>query len=328
VQRFFKSEVGAAIIWVLNSMVFAAVISPWMYQGGKQLALLAASKDLPALLEWLGAACGRATISRYYARSLLLCALVLLPLLLRRIHALRSSEGIGGMHDWNRVSRRDVVLQIAIGCIISGGMLWGLGAILEWIGAYVPKAIRPGPGILFSKVLIPVVSVSLIEEWLFRGLLLGLWLRYARPVVACLGSSLLFAFLHFLNSPDGMRIADPSHAFAGFQLLGQILMHFTDPLFFITDFATLSVVGLILAWARIRTGALWFPIGLHAGWILVFKGFNLMYQSVPDHFLRPWGVGESLRSGMLPMCTLGLTAVICHFAQRRFERRSVSLASR
>lgn len=311
-------------------MLLAAVITPWMHQGGRQFATVAASKDLPALLEWLGAACGRASISRYYARSLLLSALLILPLLLRRIHALRSSMGIGGLHAWKWDSWSNVMSQLAIGCMISGGMLWGLGAMLELAGAYTPKVSHPGSGVLFSKVLLPVVSASLIEEWLFRGLLLGLWLRYARPLVACLGSSLLFAFLHFLNPPEGMCITDPSQAFAGIQLLGKILRHFTDPLFFITDFATLFVVGLILAWARIRTGALWFPIGLHAGWIMVFKGYNLIYEGVPGHFLRPWGVGDSLRSGILPLCTLGLTAVICHFALRRFEKddRSVSRASR
>jgi membrane protease YdiL (CAAX protease family) len=111
---------------------------------------------------------------------------------------------------------------------------------------------------------------------------------------------------------------DPTHALAGFQRLGRIFLHFTDPLFFVTDFATLLGVGLILAWARVRTGALWFSIGLHAGWIMAFKGFNLLYQIVPGHPLRPWGVGESLRSGILPLLTLGLTAVICHFVLRRF----------
>jgi membrane protease YdiL (CAAX protease family) len=149
-----------------------------------------------------------------------------------------------------------------------------------------------------------------------------LWLRFARPVTACAGTALVFAFLHFLNPPAGSVIADPAHVLAGFQLLGKILLHFTDPLFFLTDFASLLAAGLILAWARVRTGALWFSIGLHAGWIAAFKAFNLFYQEVSDSPLRPWGIGENLRSGVLPLLTLGITAVICHFVLRRFSRAS------
>jgi membrane protease YdiL (CAAX protease family) len=81
----------------------------------------------------------------------------------------------------------------------------------------------------------------------------------------------------------------------------------------------LFVIGMILARARVRTGALWFSIGLHAGWILAFKSFNMIYQSVPTHPLRPWGVGDSLRSGLVPLLALGLTAVICHLVLKRFE---------
>jgi len=149
--------------------------------------------------------------------------------------------------------------------------------------------------------------------------LLGLWLRYARPALAVAGISLLFAFLHFLKPPDGVVITNPGSVFSGFELLGKILLHFTDPLFFVTDFSTLLVVGLILAWARVRTGALWFSIGLHAGWIFAFKNFNLVYQKIPGHPIFPWGVGDSLRSGLVPLMVLGLTAGVCYYALKAFS---------
>jgi hypothetical protein len=72
----------------------------------------------------------------------------------------------------------------------------------------------------------------------------------------------------------------------------------------------------------VRTGALWFSIGLHAGWVAAFKGFNLLYRGVDDHPLRPWGVGDDLRSGILPLLALGVTAIVCHFALKRFSRAS------
>ncbi len=171
-------------------------------------------------------------------------------------------------------------------------------------------------GKMISKILIPAVAAPLVEEWLFRGLLLGLWLRIAKPATACIGTSLIFAFVHFLKPPDGTVIADPTSALAGFELLGGILLHFTNPEFFVTDFATLFVVGLILAASRLRTGALWFAIGLHAGWIIAFKACNLLLDPQKDHALYPWFIGDSPRTGLLPLLALGLTAWLCHIALR------------
>lgn len=323
-KRFVQSEIGAAVIWVLGALCMTAVISPWVYQAGKQLAATAEISDLPGAVEWLAAACGRSKFSRFFDRSLFLCALLSLPFLLRRIRKLRAGA-VSEEASRTKVSWRMAAVQILTGCVIAGGLLWALGGILEAVGGYHAKSNPPAFGKLLPKILIPAVVASLLEEWLFRGILLGLWLRFARPAAACIGISLLFAFLHFLKPPDGTVIADPSHPLAGFELLGKILLHFTEPMFFITDFATLLAIGLILAWARVRTGALWFSIGLHAGWIMSFKAFNLLYRKAPDHFLSPWGVGDNLRSGLLPLVTLGLTAVVCHFALRWF---AVNRASR
>ena len=317
-KRFFQSEAGAAVLWVLSALMLAAAIMPWVYQAGTGLAEAAAAGDLSAFQEWLGASCGRAKIGRYFSRSLVASALLLLPGLLWRVRAIRAGAG-GTAKATGGAGWKSVAVQIAAGCVIAGGMLWGMGLVLEALGAYAPQAKTPATGKFLRATLIPAVAAPLLEEWLFRGLLLGLWLKFSRPLAACLGTSLFFAFVHFLDPPAGSRVADPAAALAGFELLGKILRHFTDPRFFVTDFATLFVIGMILAWARVRTGALWFSIGLHAGWILAFKSFNLLYRTVPDHPLHPWGVGEDLRSGLLPMLTLGLTAVICHFVLRRFE---------
>ena len=306
------------MLWAVASLVLAAVIAPWLYAWGKNLAAVTAVEDVPGLLEWLGAACGRADFGRYLSRALVIAAVVLLPFLLWRVHGL-------GVMAWGireagaRLSWKSAWVQMAVGWVVAGGILWATGILLEALGAY---AARPQPvawSRLAARVVGAAVGASILEEWLFRGLLLGLWLRFARPLAACVGTSLFFAFIHFLKLPEGVVIAAPTSAVAGFEFLGKILLHFTEPLFFVADFTTLFVVGMILSQARLRTGALWFPIGLHAGWIMAFKSFNLYYFSVSVHPLHPWGVGETLRSGLVPMLALALTAVICHFILRRFE---------
>lgn len=304
---------------MLCSLVLAAVIAPWAFQGGKWLAETAARSELPGVVEWLAESCGRARLGRFYDRSLLFSALVLLPFLSARIRHLRAVSAPAPARPAIAQGWRRAAAQIATGFVIASVLLSALGAILAFTGAWELKDSTPRIGKLFTKVLLPAAGATLVEEWLFRGLLLGLWLRFSRPATACLGSALLFAFLHFLKPPGGTEIADPSNVFAGFRLLGSVLLHFADPLFFVTEFTSLVVAGLILAWARVRTGRLWFPIGLHGGWIVSFKAYNLFYQCSPDHPLVPWGVGDSLRTGLLPLVTLGVTALVCGMVLPRFE---------
>jgi membrane protease YdiL (CAAX protease family) len=320
-KRFIHSGIGAVFLWVVGALLLAAVLTPWAWQGGKWLAATAAARELPALVEGLAASCGRAQIGRFFDRCLLFSALVLLPCLLRRIRRIDSRDGTTAQPR-DGIPPSSAVVQTVTGVAIAGGLLWGMGLLLEHAGAFVPRTVPPSSGRLLTKVVLPAVAAPLVEEWLFRGLLLGLWLRFARPATACLGTALVFAFLHFLEPPDGSVIRDPAQPLAGFELLGKILLHFTDPLFFITDFATLCAVGLILAWARLRTGGLWFSIGLHAGWVAALKAFNLFYTRVAEHAFRPWGVGDSLRSGVFPLLVLALTAIVCGFALGRFTRAS------
>lgn len=313
--------------WIMTTLLLAAALAPWLYQAGKSLAGTAAAGDLPVVLEWLGAACGRAEFGRFFDRSLMLSALMVMPLLFWRIRVMRSAS-LDRVDSCVPVSWESAFIQTGVGCVIAAGMLWGLGLLLESQGIFTPKPGAPGFGKLMGKILVPAVVVPPLEEWLFRGLLLGMWLRFSRPLAACVGTSLLFAFIHFLKPPEGSVIADPASALAGFELQAKVLLHFANPRFFITDFATLFIGGMILAWARVRTRALWFSIGLHAGWIAGFKAFNQLYHPAASH---PWGIGETF-SGPFPMVTLGLTAVICHFVLRRFEakgdERAVSRASR
>lgn len=327
--RFFKSEIGAAVLWVVCSLVAAAMLFPWIYQGGKWLAVLGEAGRLPGSIQWIADSCGRAKLDRFFSRSLLVSALCLLPFLSLRIRRLRAGGTGGRASGLSRHRPLDIALQIVSAALISGVLLWVLGQFLAHAGAYMPKANQTGFGKLVSKVFFPALGASVVEECLFRGVLLGLWLRYARPSVAVAGTSLLFGFLHFLSPPEGTVIADPAHPLAGFQLLGLILLHYTNPLFFVAEVVTLVTIGLTLAWTRLRTGALWFPIGLHAGWIIAFKAYNQIYESVPNSPLHPWWIGESLKSGILPLITLALTAIACRVVLPYFERRkvSVSLAS-
>lgn len=315
-MRFLKSEAGAVVLWLLGTIALAAALVPWIYRVGKNLAISAASNDLSGFHEWLGAASGRADFDRFFSRALVFSALVLLPFLLARLKAIRRSDPGRVLPKSPPLPWKTRIIHYVSALILAAGLLWLLGTILEHYGAYISRPELPKLSKFLNKTIYPALGASIIEEWLFRGLLLGVWLRIAKPATALLGTSFVFAFVHFMQPPPGSEIADPAAPLAGFELLGLILKNFTNPQFIAAEFATLFAVGLILGATRLRTGSLWFPIGLHAGWILAFKGFNLLHKSVETSPLRPLWIGDSLRSGLLPLLTLCLTAAICHFTLR------------
>ena len=308
------------MLWVIGSFVLGATIAPWLYQAGKAFAEWTAAGDFPRLIESVGGSCQRAGFGRYFNRALLLAALILLPFLLRRLRMLR---GDGAKQLWQKLPWKTSLIHTLVGCLIAIGVLWTFASLLESLGYFVGSKKPVTMSWVLSQVLVAAVGVSLVEEWLFRGLLLGLWLRYARPLTACVGASLIFAVLHFVEPPMGWRVSDPTHGLAGFSLLGGILCHFACGIFILTEFIPMLAVGLVLAWARLRSGALWLPIGLHAGWIIALKYFIMTHHFVaaktPNEL---WlGVGD-LRSGLLPLGALTVTVVICHIAIKRVDVRN------
>ena len=313
-----RSEIGAAVIWVISSFVLGAALAPWLYQAGKALGDATLAGDFSRLIESVGGSCRRAGFGRYFNRALMLSALVLLPFLLQRLRFLRGDGGNAAKRLWQKLPWKTAVMQTLVGCLIAIGVLWGFASLLESMGYFAASGKPVAIGRVLSQVLVPAVGVSLVEEWLFRGLLLGLWLRYARPLTACIGASLLFAALHFVEPPQGWRVLDPTHWLAGFSLLGGVLAHFTCGIFILAEFIPMLAVGLALAWARLRSGALWLPIGLHIGWIIALKFFTMTHHFVaakkPNEL---WlGVGD-LRTGLLPLGALAVTVVFCHFAIKR-----------
>lgn len=311
-KGFFRSEAGAAVWWLLVSLLLAASIAPLLHHGGKAFAATAAARELPELLEWLGASCGRADFSRYFNRALTLTALLLLPILYQRICWIRKMNQVALMPT-KALPWKSKLAQIVAGFIITAVISWALCELITISGAYVSKAYPPDLGQVASRIFLPVVVVAFLEEWLFRGILLGLWSRVSKPLTACVCTSLFFAFAHFLSLPKGVALSDPRSAWAGFELLGKIGLHLMNPVFLVTDFLTLFGIGMVLAWARFRTGALWLSIGLHAGWIAVFKTFNQIHRRVEDHWLFPLCLGETLRSGLLPLLSILLIALLCRW---------------
>lgn len=325
-MRFLKSEAGAIILWLAASLFAAAMLTPHLYDAGKDLADSAKTKDYPEAVESIAGSAERAKIDRYFSRSLLISALALLPLLIRRVKRLPRAPQ-ADVYALQKSPWGNRFAHLGGGLVIGAASLGALALVLEISGAAVPRVTELSAGKFFSKAFIPALGAGVIEEFVFRGLLLGLWLRACSLLTAWIGSSVMFSFVHFLSPPDGMVIADPRAWHAGFEILGSTLGHFANPLFFVTDFATLTLLGLILGWCRLRTFSLWLPIGLHAGLVFALKAFSMTRSLNPESTLHPWFIGGDLKSGILPLVALGACFALCKVFVRYFPPAETEIST-
>jgi membrane protease YdiL (CAAX protease family) len=309
-MSFLRSEAGAMILWLVASLVAAALLMPWLYDAGKSLAHNAETAGYPSIVESVASSADRAKPDRYFSRALLISALAFLPALIRRVKGIAKIEG-AERFALRKLTWPQRLAHLASGLLAGAICLGALALVLEMAGAAVPKDDPISAGKFFSKAFLPALGAGVIEELVFRGLLLGLWLRACSLRTAYIGSALMFSFMHFLSPPDGMEMPDPRAWHAGFEILGSTLGHFSDPAFFVTEFLTLTLLGLLLAYCRIRTFSLWLPIGVHAGLVLALKSFSMARRLDPQSPLNPWFIGNDLKSGILPLIALGICFAAC-----------------
>jgi len=107
--------------------------------------------------------------------------------------------------------------------------------------------------------------------------------RRSGIAAAILAPSLLYAFLHFLGGK--LRIPnDEVSWFHGFTVLGRLFEHYADPLAFIDSFLALTMLGILLALVRWRTGAIAACIGLHAAGVCVIAVLRASTTLGETHF--------------------------------------------
>ena len=195
--------------------------------------------------------------------ALLIAALLLVPVL--RIAALTRSEI--GFHGFaaGRFAR-DWCLGIAL--ILPPAVFF----LLIDFRVFDPR-VAAEPLEVARVALLGVISglaIGVFEETLFRGVLLGVWLR-VQPKVAIWGSSAAYALVHFVEADEH---AVPDSFWAGFQQLGAAFAPLASPGAYWDSFVGLFLLGVGLAWVRLRTGSLWTSIALHAAFVTFLKVYK------------------------------------------------------
>lgn len=241
----------------------------------------------------------------FFHRALLLGALLFFWPLSRALRIQNRSElGLRkNAHPWQHA---------AVGFLASALPLLCFGAVLVALGAYNLRS--PVSIAEVGSRTLSALAVPLIEEPLFRGLILGVLLRSNTVTLATFFTSAFFSILHFLKAPEN------TSAFvtwtSGFVSIANAFVQFREPLLVAAAFTTLFLLGWILADARIRTGSLWLPIGLHSGWIFASALFNKIARR--EWVALPW-LGKNLLIGLVPLGVALITWVIIRAWLRHVE---------
>ncbi len=309
-HREARADVLKTWLYATASVALGAWISPFIYNAGKALAEVSPGKQINGPLQYLAGLCRAAEFPRFFEAGLLVGAAVLFLPYIHTLRGGRSPENGGQRLHKNPQALRQAAtgfLLVALLFLVLAGVLAAAG-VLAW----------KNPGEPVAKIalgaFLGALGLAALQEILFRGIALGIFLRAFRPWLATGLSALLFALIHFLDPPPGMNVPDPDAAGTGFELLGKISAQLAEPSALLGTFLPMLALGVVLACIRLRTASLWLPIGLHAGWIFV----NALLERATVSAVRADSTlsllsGVSLDRGIVPLVGFIVAGVLIHF---------------
>jgi membrane protease YdiL (CAAX protease family) len=214
-------------------------------------------------------------------------------------------------------------------------------AVAGFLLASVPGALLGGVYLVFDvyqikqeiifrlifRIALTAGFVALVEEFLFRGVLLGLAARTFGPWPAAIGVSLVFAGIHFMR--PGKGAVETVEWWSGLTEIARVFDAVPPPWILFAGFVSLFVAGMILAAATFRTRSVWLAIGLHAGWIFCQQALQWMakYRLKPPDAFLPW-VGPNVVSGAVPTGVVPLGILLLTGAGLWYYLRNGSWDSR
>lgn len=253
-------------------------------------------------------------IHRILHRLAMLAAIIGMVWLVRRWKLTdKQSAGFG-------LRRRQFWIQLAMGIAAGVVIITPLVVALQVLDVrYADPRIDLSAGLIakaLAKGLATGLLVAFIEEIFFRGYLFTAIQRESGRALAVILPSLLYASLHFL----GGRLRVPNDQIdwsSGFAVLGRMFVAYNDPLRIVDSLVALFAVGVLLALARLRTGAIALSIGMHAAWVCILYYYEVTTQVNPDSPLN-WMVGSYDNViGWATVAWMGVLAVVYQLTLRK-----------
>ncbi len=295
-------------IWLLalvylGAIIFAAVASPlvywamqsWAETAPNQLNTYLAGKDFP----------------RYFDRLRWLPVILLLPWLLKCCDLFSFKNlGFGAL-------RKSGIYGTALRWTFFGVGLLLLAAAGQGVALGTGYTTGLTPGDVLEILMIGALSgllVGLIEEAVFRGLILRMFYTALKPIPAVFLSALFFASVHFKKIPN--QIWDDESAvitlgsgfYVGFWTLLSVVQTF-EP----ARFLNLFLFGVVLCLLFLRTGSLWPCAGFHGGVVFTRAIYDKCFQTDDGNSSNFWGSGILLDGYFASI----LLALICLWLLKR-----------
>ncbi len=291
--------------YVVAVLLSAAALAPVFYAGGKWLLRTSQDHgwDQIKSLSWFMVPLSKTEFHGYFDRAALLAALVGLWPLTKLLH-LKRPEITG------TVPLAAGAKQLLISFALATTLLLAMSAVCLWFGAC--KMSRNPAWLAIGAPLLSGLVVACMEEFLFRGAVLGILRRALSERGGVFWTTMLFAIVHFLKPPDH-RVSDGAEIIwsSGFLHLTRLFSGFGRWNDFVGEFLLLVGVGWVLARARLATGGLWASIGLHAGWVAGMKYFNQLTDTTKplrDGAFTPWMIENHCKAIVSPV--VGLVPLI------------------
>lgn len=288
---FSWKGVGALAAIFFGAVVFAGLVSPLVY-----FAVVAWAEASPGTIPgWLSSRMAPEDFPRYFDRVRWVPVVLCLPWLFKWT-GLLSLKRLG-YADFARRWRG-----------MTGWLFAGLGmlllvAVLQWLGVGIGFSEQLTAGYLLEKLALGLLAgfiISLLEELLFRGVILRLFYTALRPWPAIILSALFFAYVHFKRVPwpPGQEVTYLSGLDVAWQATASV---FLQPEWW--KFLNLFAAGVFLNLLFLRTGSLWPCVGVHAGWV-AFRTVYTKFAHV-DAGSAQWLWGSrTMLDGLLPLLLL------------------------
>lgn len=215
---------------------------------------------------------------------------------------------------WREGGLPALLTGFSVGSAMFAGMI-----LLQWTFLDVRLSL-PGFGVWWKTVgglILGAMILAWLEEAIFRGMLLRLFYTAMRPWPAVLGSSLVFAIVHFKRVPWDTEAAVTLWLSLGIAMKGVVSFVYTFDLF---HFLNLFLAGIMLNLWFLRSGNLLGCLGLHAGWVWLRNGWGEFAGVNHGDPLTFWLGGRGVVDGVLPLAVLGMAIVILLCGRRSPKR--------
>ena len=274
-------------LYAVAVILLGALLAPWLFW---------ALQGLAAHFSSFGSLAHQ-PFHRIFDRAVLIVAFAGLWPLLRAI-------GFRSWRDLGYVKARGWWRHVIIGFAFGVGSFTLVAVIAVAMGSRTVSFDKSTGQIADAilRYLLTGIIVALIEETFFRGALQGAFQRGMNVVVAVMLASVIYSGLHFVK-PNRVNIpADQVTWSSGVTCLVGSVTRSAGERDVLVGFVTLFLAGCILGLAYVKTKALYFSIGLHAGWVLAneFARWLGAYQIIEDKIAWP-----------VLVVLLGLVAWLC-----------------